>query len=124
MQGRLPVVALPEKMKRNIKEYLKISIFGFSMGAANVIPGVSGGTMAFILGIYEELINSIREFASVKPMKYLLAGKFRELYLELPWRFLLALGIGVLIALATLAKFLSYSLEHHPELTFPYFSGL
>jgi putative membrane protein len=111
-------------MKRKLKDYFKISIFGFSMGAANVIPGVSGGTMAFILGIYEELIDSIRAFASSQALKDLLGFKFKKLYDELPWRFLLALGIGVGIALLTLAKFLSFCLDKHRELTFALFFGL
>ncbi|MBP3405000.1 MAG: DUF368 domain-containing protein, partial [Kiritimatiellae bacterium] len=50
--------------KRSFAEYLKIYASGFVMGAADVVPGVSGGTMAFILGIYNELIESIKTFTS------------------------------------------------------------
>ena len=110
--------------KRKLPDYAKLSLFGFSMGAANVIPGVSGGTMAFILGIYEELIDSIRAFATLETVKLAVTFKFKRLYDTLPWRFLLALGIGVLVAFVSLAKFLAFSLENYPSLTFALFFGL
>jgi putative membrane protein len=113
-----------EKKKRSLKEYLGISGAGFAMGVANVIPGVSGGTMAFILGIYEELINSIREFASVDTIKKGLSFKIKELYATLPWQFLLALGIGVVAALLSAAKLFVWLLEYYPSLTFAFFFGL
>ena len=94
------------------------------MGAANVIPGVSGGTMAFILGIYEELIDSIRRFATFDTIKLVLTFKCGKLYETLPWRFLLALGIGVVLAFVSLARFLAFSLEKYPALTFALFFGL
>jgi len=110
--------------KRTLREYVKLSLCGFSMGAANVIPGVSGGTMAFILGIYEELIDSIRKFASFDAVKLALTFKCEELNLTLPWRFLLALGIGIVVAFVSLAKFLAFSLDNYPALTFALFFGL
>lgn len=113
-----------EKKERKLPDYAKLSLFGFSMGAANVIPGVSGGTMAFILGIYEELIDSIRAFATVETIKLALTFKFKRLHETLPWRFLLALGIGVIVAFVSLAKFLAFSLENYPSLTFALFFGL
>jgi putative membrane protein len=113
-----------EKIKRNLKQYMQLVFNGFAMGAANVIPGVSGGTMAFILGIYEELIDSIRQFASTNTLKLVLKFKIKELYKTLPWPFLLAVGIGVLVAIASLAKVLSYALDKHPAVTFAFFFGL
>lgn len=110
--------------KRTFKQYLVLVLNGFSMGAANVIPGVSGGTMAFILGIYEELIDSIRQFASVDTFKLIVKFKFKEIYNTLPWAFLLAIGIGVLLAIASLAKALSYALDQYPVITFAFFFGL
>lgn len=115
---------MEEKPKRSLKQYLWVTFTGFAMGTANVIPGVSGGTMAFILGIYEELIDSIRQFASTDTLKLLLKFKIKELYQKLPWPFLLALGIGVGCAIVSLAKVLSFSLKQYPEVTFAFFFGL
>lgn len=115
---------MEEKKKRNLKHYFLLMFNGFAMGTANVIPGVSGGTMAFILGIYEELIDSIRQFASVETFKLIVRFKIKDLYKTLPWPFLLAVGIGVLVAIASLAKLLSFALDKHPEVTFAFFFGL
>ncbi len=113
-----------QKKERSIKNYLVLSLYGFAMGTANVIPGVSGGTMAFLLGIYEELIDSIRIFASWETIQLALKFKIKELLERLPWKFVLMLGIGVLIAFASLAKFLTWCLEKHEVLTFAFFFGL
>ncbi|MBN1992763.1 MAG: DUF368 domain-containing protein [Anaerolineae bacterium] len=94
------------------------------MGSADVVPGVSGGTMAFILGIYEELINSIRNLASPKTARLLLGFKFKQMYDELPWRFLLALGIGIFAAILSLARFLEYMLQNQPVFIWSFFFGL
>ncbi|QSH41493.1 DUF368 domain-containing protein [Lentisphaerota bacterium ZTH] len=110
--------------KRTLGSYVKLGFAGFAMGVANVIPGVSGGTMAFILGIYEELIESIRKFASLPTFKMAFTFNIKKMYETLPWRFLLALGVGVLIAFGTAAKLFTKALEHYPELTFAFFFGL
>lgn len=115
---------MEDKPKRSLKQYLSLIFNGFAMGTANVIPGVSGGTMAFILGFYEELIDSIRQFASMDTLRLALKFKIKDLYNKLPWRFLLAVGIGVMVAIVSLAKFLSYALDKHPALTFAFFFGL
>ncbi len=109
---------------RSLVQYVRIALAGFAMGVANVIPGVSGGTMAFILGIFEELIDSIREIASVRTLSLLLRGRFRELYGTLPWRFLLAVGIGIVAALVSAAKLFTWALEVYPSFTFALFLGL
>jgi len=113
-----------EKPKRNFKQYLQLVFNGFAMGTANIIPGVSGGTMAFILGMYEELIDSIRQFASMETVNLAIKFKIKDLYNILPWRFLLAVGIGVLVAIASLSKVLSYALNEHLAITFAFFFGL
>ena len=105
-------------------DYVKLSLCGFTMGAADVVPGVSGGTMAFILGIYEELINSIRIIAAPHVIRLLLSFKIKEALSIIPWKFLIALGTGILIAILTLAKFLKYMLENHPVLLWAFFFGL
>jgi putative membrane protein len=115
---------MTEMKKRSIVDYVKISLSGFAMGVANVIPGVSGGTMAFLLGIYEELIESIRKFACIETIKDIFTFKIKKLLDTLPWKFLLALGVGVLIALGSCAKLFTYLVTEHTVLTFAFFFGL
>lgn len=110
--------------KRSIADYVKISLAGFAMGVANVIPGVSGGTMAFLLGIYEELIEAIRKIASIETIKDVFTLKIKKLLETMPWKFLLALGIGVMIALGSCAKLFTYLVTEHSVLTFAFFFGL
>ncbi len=117
-------IEMDYKPARGIKAYLILALDGFAMGSANVIPGVSGGTMAFILGIYEELIDSIRKCASAETIKMLAKLDVKGLSRELPWRFLATVGTGVLVAIATMAKVLSHALDKYPEITFSFFFGL
>ena len=111
-------------MKDLLKKYSRIAGIGFAMGSANVIPGVSGGTIAFITGIYEELINSIRKCVSPEVVRMALKFDLKGLFRELPWRFLLALGVGIVISFATMAKFCVWMLENHPQITNAFFFGL
>ncbi len=108
--------------KRTIKDYLGISLRGFLMGMADVVPGVSGGTMAFILGIYDELIDSIR--AVIPFLKDVLQLRLRQAFEDLPWRFLLALGLGIAAAILSLANFMDWALENHPTPVYAVFFGL
>jgi putative membrane protein len=107
---------------RTLKDYLRLALSGFFVGSADVVPGVSGGTMAFILGIYDELIDSIR--AVVPFLKSLIALRWREAFEILPWRFLLPVGLGVATAILSLAGFLSWALEEHPVYVYSLFFGL
>jgi len=109
---------------RTMKEYLGLVVRGFAMGASDVVPGVSGGTMAFILGIYEELINSIRSLVNPQAIKLLLTFKIKEGLDMLPWQFLLAVGVGILLAIFSLAQFLEWMLVNHPALLWSFFFGL
>lgn len=93
------------------------------MGASDVVPGVSGGTMAFILGIYEELIEAIKSF-DLKSLQLLLACQFRRLLDHISWKFLLAVGIGILTAIFTLAHILSWLLQNRPVFIWSFFFGL
>ena len=93
------------------------------MGAADIVPGVSGGTMAFILGIYQELLNSIKS-ADSHLLRLILKLKFSEASNYFPWRFLAAVGIGILIAILTLAKILETQLETNPTQVWSFFFGL
>ena len=93
------------------------------MGAANVIPGVSGGTMALILGIYEELIDAIHSL-NLKFLRLLTFLKIREAISSVSWPFLLPVGLGILLATLCLAKALSWLLHNYPVIVWSFFFGL
>lgn len=105
-------------------ELAGVAARGFAMGAADIVPGVSGGTMAFILGIYEELIDAIALFTRRETVGLLLERRWRDLLTLIPWRFLLALAAGLLTAIFALAHALEWTLEHHPVLLWAFFFGL
>ncbi len=106
-----------------MKKYLILVLKGMGMGAADVVPGVSGGTIAFITGIYEELINSIKS-VNHKTLKLLFTGKIAAFWKSINANFLLLLFIGIGISVVSLAKLLKYILENHPELIWSFFFGL
>ena len=93
------------------------------MGAANVIPGVSGGTMALILGIYKELIDAIRSI-NLKFVRRITQLKIKEALTSVSWPFLLPIGLGVLLATFSLAEILSWLLERYPVIVWSFFFGL
>ncbi|MFP4323860.1 MAG: DUF368 domain-containing protein [Anaerolineales bacterium] len=105
------------------RENLRIFFSGFAMGTADLVPGVSGGTMAFILGIYETLINAIKSF-NLDVARLLLRGQWREALAAIPLRFLSALGLGMVTAILALVRFLTWMLEEHPDYLFAFFFGL
>ena len=110
-------------MQRSLVDYLKITLKGMAMGAADVVPGVSGGTIAFISGIYEELISTI---SGVKP-SLLSTWKndgFKAMWTELNGNFIVALFLGILISLFSLMRLANYLLENHPVLIWSFFFGL
>ncbi len=111
-------------VKRSAPGYAGLYIIGMIVGAANVIPGVSGGSMAFILGIYEELLNAIREFSSPRCIRLLCSFKWKEAYRTLPWPFMLVLLLGILSASALLAKPIKWMLEHELAFILAFFFGL
>lgn len=88
--------------KRNLKENLYLFFTGVCMGAADIVPGVSGGTMAFILGIYEELLDAIKS-VNVRLLKLFLKFRIKDCFAHVPWKFMLVLGSGLLITLKLLA---------------------
>ena len=94
------------------------------MGSADVVPGVSGGTMAFILGIYEELIESIRAVGQPEFVQSALKLRVTEALRILNWKFLLALGLGIVAAVLTLAPWLEWLLENRPVTLWSFFFGL
>lgn len=96
---------------------------GIAMGAANVIPGVSGGTIALITNIYERFINSLKNL-NFTAIKLLFTGKIKELINYIDLYFLLQVFTGVLIALFTIAFLLKYLFLHYPTYTWAFFFGL
>ncbi len=108
---------------RSLKDYAGITARGFCMGAADVVPGVSGGTMAFILGIYDELIQALHSF-NLQVARNVLRLRLREAFGDVPWQFLVALLVGILSAIALLSRPLKYALDTHPSLVFAFFFGL
>jgi putative membrane protein len=108
---------------RQLKDYLRLSAYGFCMGSANVVPGISGGTIAFILGVYEELINAINS-VNLALFRHLFTFRLREAFAEFPWRFLLALGLGIALGIFTLARGIDWAFDYHPELVWAFFFGL
>jgi len=93
------------------------------MGAADVVPGVSGGTIAFISGIYEELIETIDrlDFGVITVWK---KEGFKKMFLQYNLGFLISLFLGVFISIISLANLISYLLENHPVLVWSFFFGL
>lgn len=109
---------------RSLRQYLGLTARGFAMGCADIVPGVSGGTMAFILGIYEELVMSIRAGARRPFWHALLRLNLPSALEAINARFLLAVLAGIAIAVLTLASWLEWVLENHPVLIWSFFFGL
>ncbi len=105
------------------RQTVGLALKGAAMGAANVIPGVSGGTIAFITGIYEELIDSIKSF-DLEALQLALKFKVREFIAHTNLKFLIPVGVGVLTSIVSLAKLLEYVFVNHETLTMAFFFGL
>jgi putative membrane protein len=112
-----------DNTRKGIRDYFWVAARGFAMGAADVVPGVSGGTMAFILGIYEELIHAIHS-VDLAFFRRIFSLKIREAFASVPWQFVLALGVGIGAAILTLASALSHALHEYPVLVWAFFFGL
>ena len=110
-------------MKRSFKEYVVISLKGMAMGAADVVPGVSGGTIAFISGIYEELLNSISSF-NFSLINVFKNEGFKSVWIKVNGNFLVSLFVGILISVLSLAKLIESMLENHPIVIWSFFFGL
>lgn len=110
-------------LKKHGKGYLRLYLTGFTMGTADLIPGVSGGTVAFISGIYEELLYSIK-LLSGEVLRKFLQFQFKEAILLIPFRFLVPLALGLFTAVLSLAKLLSWLLSEYPTFVWAFFFGL
>ncbi|MDO7135639.1 DUF368 domain-containing protein [Algibacter lectus] len=110
-------------MQRHLKDYLIISLKGLAMGAADAVPGVSGGTIAFISGIYEELINSISNI-NADLIKSLFTKGIKPFWQQLNGNFLIALLAGIMVSFVSVMRLAKYLLENHPVLIWSFFFGL
>ena len=110
-------------MQRRFIDYLIISLKGIAMGAADAVPGVSGGTIAFISGIYEELITTISN-VNVSLFKTLFQKGFKSFWTQLNGNFLLALLSGIIISFVSFMRLAKYLIENEPVLIWSFFFGL
>ena len=108
---------------RSLKDYLVIGVKGACMGAADVIPGVSGGTIAFIMGIYDEFVGSIAKLDGTA-VQLLLKGKLREFWKYINGSFLLAVLAGIGVSVVSLAGLMQMLLRDFPIQTWAFFFGL
>ncbi|NHN27840.1 DUF368 domain-containing protein [Flavobacterium jejuense] len=110
-------------MRKLFPDYLLITLKGIAMGAADVVPGVSGGTIAFISGIYQELIDSINKvnFSTLKGVKQ---NGLKATWAAINGNFLLALLTGIAISVLTFSKLITHLLENQPILVWSFFFGL
>jgi len=110
-------------MKRSLKDCVVIGIKGLAMGAADVVPGVSGGTIAFISGIYDELIDSI-DSINLTNIKLLKTDGITAFFKAVNGQFLISLFLGIGISVLSLARLFKYLLETKPILVWAFFFGL
>lgn len=110
-------------MQRRFLDYFIIAFKGLAMGAADVVPGVSGGTIAFISGIYEELIESIDK-VNLGVFKVWKKQGFKTAWKSINGTFLLALFTGIGISILSLAKLIKWLLHNEPILLWAFFFGL
>lgn len=110
-------------MRKFFPDYLVITLKGIAMGAADVVPGVSGGTIAFIAGIYQELLSSINkvDFSFFTTWK---KNGFSTAWQQINGSFLMSLLIGIGISILSLSKLITHLLKTHPLLVWAFFFGL
>ena len=110
-------------MERKLKDYTLITLKGIGMGAADVVPGVSGGTIAFIVGIYDELIETIKSF-NLKNARLFFTGHWARFWRNVNGNFLFSLLVGIGISVFSLAKIITWLLMDYPVLVWAFFFGL
>ena len=110
-------------MQRKLIDYLVLSLKGMAMGAADAVPGVSGGTIALISAIYQELVTTIGNinFSLFKTLKN---EGFQSFWKQLNGNFLLALVSGIFVSFIIFMRIAKYLIEHHPILIWSFFFGL
>ena len=108
---------------RKLKDYIMVGVKGACMGAADVIPGVSGGTIAFITGIYDEFVGSIARVDS-EAVRLLFKGKIKDFWNHINGTFLLSVVAGIGISVVALAGLMQMLLSDFPIQTWAFFFGL
>jgi putative membrane protein len=111
------------KTSRTKSGYLSVTAKGILMGAADAVPGVSGGTIAFMTGIYEELIFSLKQ-CSTGALRVLFQSGIKATWQHINGGFLLALFSGIVLSILTLSRVVLYLLDKHPILLWSFFFGL
>lgn len=106
-----------------MREYILLFLKGVAMGSADVVPGVSGGTIAFISGIYERLLNAVRS-VDADAIRLLFSFRFKQFWQHIDGSFLLVLLSGIAAAVLALSKLILYLLARYPELLWSFFFGL
>ena len=106
-------------MKQHIANFFK----GIGIGSANVIPGVSGGTIALITGIFERLINALKSF-NITAVKLLFSGKFKDFARHTDLAFLCSVGLGVIVAIFSIAKIFDFLFANYPVYLWSFFFGM
>ena len=107
----------------NLLKYVGVAFKGACMGATDVIPGVSGGTIAFLMGIYQELLDSIKS-VNGEAFKLLFKGKIADFWKHINGNFLLSIFAGIIVSVFSLARLMKYLLEFHPIPLWSFFFGL
>ena len=108
---------------KNLLKYITVGVKGACMGAADVIPGVSGGTIAFIMGIYDEFVGSIARIDATA-IKMLFSGRIRDFWKHINGTFLLSLVLGIGVSVVALAGLMQTLLTNYPIQTWAFFFGL
>ena len=110
--------------KKDLKSYLGVYVRGIAMGAADVVPGVSGGTIALITGIYDRFINGLKAAGSAQTLIELKNMNFKGMFQRIDGLFLVSLFAGILTAIVGLAGLITYLMEYHPHPLWAFFMGL
>ena len=108
---------------KTVRDYARLYLTGVAMGSADTVPGVSGGTIAFVLGIYGDLLNAIKS-VNGHSLRLLAGLKFKAVFEYIPWQFILTLGLGIVTAVLSLARAVDWAMEHHQTYLFALFMGL
>ena len=116
--------ALSIREQRSLPGYIHLVVSGFLIGGANVVPGVSGGTMALILGIFEELVESLRMAGRPEFFRALLGFRLKDAWRIINGNFLLAIAVGALPAVLVLVPGLEWMLINQPVIIWSFFFGL
>lgn len=102
---------------------LRYFLCGIAMGTADTVPGVSGGTIAFITGIYDDLLRAIKS-VNIPFFKHFLRGEFKNAFSLIPWGFCIPLLLGIMTAILSLAHTVTYLMTNHPYMVWAFFFGL